>query len=147
MRFFFTYRPYNLFSWLVRTLTGQAYSHVAIQMEDGLVYEAVLGGCRRQTLDQFLHKNYVAHVAYLPGETPLMHMRAVNKLGASYDVPALLWFLLFLMADRLGWEIPRLVINPKWLLCSEYVHYIVTGDLETVTPKDIYREVDEASSL
>lgn len=60
------------------------------------------------------------------------------QCGSSYDVPALLWFLFYLWATRKGWEVPRIVINPKWLLCSEYVHYILTGREETVTPQDIY---------
>jgi hypothetical protein len=67
-----------------------------------------------------------------------MHNRAVSKLGSAYDVPALLWFLFYLLATRKGWAVPRLSINPKWMLCSEYVHYIVTGETETVTPGDLY---------
>lgn len=138
MRLLFTYRPYNLFSWLVRYVTKQPYSHVAIQLADGNVYEAVLGGCRKQSLHQFLLHNHVAAVSYVEGETPIIHNRARTKLGASYDVPALLWFLFYLWATRKGWEVPRIVVNPKWLLCSEYVHYILTGREETVTPQDIY---------
>jgi hypothetical protein len=138
MRLIFTYRPYNLFSWLVRKLTGQRYSHVAVQMHDGLVYEAVLGGCRRQRLHDFLKHNHVEAVVYTEDATPLMHSRAVSKLGATYDVPALIWFLFYLWATKRGWEVPRITINPKWLLCSEYVYYILTGDTQTVTPEDVY---------
>jgi hypothetical protein len=87
---------------------------------------------------EFLGPVAVGRVVPVFRETQAMHNRAVSKLGSAYDVPALLWFLFYLLATRKGWAVPRLSINPKWMLCSEYVHYIVTGETETVTPGDLY---------
>lgn len=129
---YFTYKL-SVFSLLVRFLTKQEYSHVAIYI-DGYVYDATIKGCQKQRLANFLKNNYVVEAIRLPqGDHSQQLQRAISKLGTAYDVPAILWFLLFLLGARL----PRLTINPRWLICSEYAWYILTGETKTVTPQEV----------
>jgi hypothetical protein len=136
MRVLFTKRTRNPFSWAVRKLTDKPYSHVAVEI-DGLVYEAVLGGCRVRTKAVFMGHNEL--MLSIPVALPIQAcgMRAWEKVGKAYDIPALFWFLLFLLCRRVGIKLPALKINPKWLICSEYAWYILTGELKTVVPAEV----------
>lgn len=136
-RVFFTAKVHP-FSYLVRLVTGQRYSHVAVELSDGRVYEAVGSGCRVVSRQEFFKRNQVVEVHYVVAE-PYAEERARSLLGRAYDVPAILWFLLVCLFERLtGKKLPRLTLNPRWLICSEYVWYIVYAQLATVTPKDLH---------
>lgn len=140
MRIYFTARL-SLFSLLVCWLTRKPYSHVAIGMPDGYVYEATWTGVHRIRLVDFFKKQQIKAVFPLDRH-PLEHLlRAKELLGRAYDVPAILWFLVVLLLARINIKVPRLTINPRWLICSEYVWYVVTGEYKTVTPDDVYEKI------
>ena len=137
----FTKRPNNLFSWLVRKLTKQEYSHVLLlDVATWQTYESRLGGCRKQS--GWHEKDVLVEVVTLPVLSEQQHAeliwRAESELGSAYDIPALLWFLLVIAARRVGVTIPPLHINPRWFLCSEYVWYILSGRKETITPDELF---------
>jgi hypothetical protein len=136
MRILLTKRPRNLFSWIVCALTGKPFSHVAVEVY-GFVFEAVLGGCRVRPEAAFWEHNELVLSIPLPRPPLAGHTRAWEKIGKAYDIPALFWFLLVLLCRRVGIKLPALKINPKWLLCSEYAWYIMTGEIKTVTPDEV----------
>lgn len=136
-RIFFTAKIHP-FSYLVRWITGQRYSHVAVELESGTVYEAVGSGCRKVSREQFFAKNQIVQVDYVHAEGYAKE-RAEAMLGRAYDVPAIIWFLVVCLWERwTGRKLPRLTLNPRWLICSEYVWYILTGQTATLTPKDVH---------
>lgn len=146
----FTRRPGSLFSWLTARLMGTEYSHVLyLDHETWQTYESRLGGCRSQP--GFNPRDAIVHVHLVKdsrNQVAQRHslsrlVRADSKLGTAYDVPALLWFLLVLLSARLGLNIPRLHINPRWMLCSEYVWYILSGKNETLTPAELHAKLQD----
>jgi hypothetical protein len=137
---YFTRRDYNPFSWAVRTVTGKPYSHVAVGI-DGFVYEAVLGGVRKVSVYDFTNHNVIVDAARVEVDNFVVFSRAMEKIGKTYDVPALFWFLIMLTAQRFKIKVKPLRINPKWFICSEYVWYILKNEIRTVTPEQIYLEV------
>ena len=141
MRVLFTYRTYNVFSAAVRVLTGQRYSHVAVELADGRIYESVGTGCRAVSRQEFFQKNEIVEVVVLP-EPAFAANRARAFLGRAYDIPAILWFLFVCLVERLtSKRLPRLTLNPRWLICSEYAWYILYAELATVTPADLYERI------
>lgn len=143
---YFTKRNYNFFSWTVRIATGKSYSHVAVQL-DQYVYEAVFGGVRKVHWSEFYERNWIVDSHYVECNEFIAAERARDKLGKAYDIPALIWFLVVLFANKLGITIKQIKINPKWFLCSEYVWYIMKGKLKTVTPEQIYLEVTRKNEV
>lgn len=137
---YFTKRDYNFFSWAVRTVTSKSYSHVAVGI-DGYVYEAVLGGVRKISVYDFAKHNVIVDAARIEVDRPAVLARATEKIGRTYDVPALFWFLIMLTAQRFNMQLRPMRINPKWFICSEYVWYIIKNEIRTVTPEHIYLEV------
>lgn len=137
---YFTRRDYNPFSWAVRKATGVDYSHVAIGTEN-TVYEAVLGGVRAVPTATFLKHNIVVDTLASPEDSLAAFIRARSKVGKAYDVPALFWFLFTLTAARVGIKVPKLSINPKWLICSEFVWYVISGKTETLSPPELHARI------
>jgi hypothetical protein len=117
---------------------------VGVICEDGFVYHADSKGAHKDTLEKFCHGAEAGSYS-IPndGNYKAMLERAQSKVGAKYDFPAILWFGFTLLMKTFSIIVPKIVVNPKWTVCSEYANYIIFGNTETILPEELVDKVWE----
>jgi len=124
-------RSKKIGSRLIRWGTQENWSHCGVVI-NGVAYHSDVLGCRLSSLEEFCAE---AEVFLMPKTiTEDQKNRAVVALGDKYDWGAIIWFSLSVLLKRIWIILPKLAINPKWFVCSEYATYILWGQNETDTP-------------
>jgi hypothetical protein len=125
---------------LIQWATQYHWSHVGVLCKDGLIYHSDSSGAHSATTEEFSKDSEIDFMPII-GDDDEMLARAQSRLGDKYDFPALLWFALVLFLKKISIKIPRLVINPKWIVCSEYAEFIVFGTASTSLPEELAMKV------
>ena len=125
---------------LIQWATQYRWSHVGVLCEDGYVYHSDASGAHKVTLEEFQKDSEIDFMTLL-GDANQMLARAQSRVGSKYDFPALFWFGLVLLLKRFSIKLPKLVINPRWIVCSEYAEYIVFGTTETLLPQELAMKI------
>ena len=132
---------------LIRFATGEEFSHIGIQLGDDKIYHSDSHGCRMTSIDDFVNGS-TARTFYFKVSNEAfkeMQMRAIEKLGNKYDFLGVIGFGVLLLLKRLGIRVKVPLMNPRWLICSEYAEYILMGTLTTSTPCEIVTKWEKFS--
>lgn len=117
---------------LIRWVTGENVSHVAIQIDE-VIYHSTMAGAGMSLAwhDTFTEKNTVVDRVSLPHcEKLLGRLRTIS--GEGYD-----WLLLFTLGlRRLGLLVP-LIDNPYRDICTEVITEQVLGIKDKLTPGEL----------
>ena len=134
----FSYKKKKLGSWLIRKASGEVYSHCVI-LYGTTVYESTGKGVIASDFRTWEKENTITNFKAIPQDGYLGEHRARALLGQCYDYPAIVWFGLVLLVQRLtGYKLPRLAINPRWLISSEFVWKVLFSENKSVTPREVY---------
>lgn len=138
-------RSTRIGSRLIRWGTDEPWSHCGILIGDQ-VYHSDTKGCHATPYEEFCAK---AETFTIPKElSEEQKARALKAVGYQYDWGAIAWFVLSVLFKKIRIILPRLTINPRWFVCSEYATYILWGKNETGTPGDVMNRVlDEQLKL
>jgi hypothetical protein len=139
-------------SWLIRKVTGEDCSHVAIYCPEYGVFESTFSGVRQVSLDQFLNEHDVCHTINYQVPSPVRHnthmmMWRLSKLvgqKAGYDYGALVFLALRLAARKLWLPFPKknLWQQTGMFLCVELVTKAVYGTEDSMlTPHQLYNKL------
>ena len=127
-------------SWLIRKITGEDCSHVAI-LQDGHVIHCDFTGVHLVTLEEFTKHSQIVHEAKLDQS---IDMKAVYEKHrhAWYDFGALsylgLRYLFPFLPKANLWQTTGMYI------CSEFVTEVVTGHEDSmITPYGLYCELTQ----
>jgi hypothetical protein len=124
-------RSKKIGSRLIRWGTQENWSHCGVVI-NGAVYHSDVQGCRLSSIEEFCSG---AETFLMPKTiSEDQKNRAIQALGDKYDWGAIAWFALSVLLKRIWIILPKLTINPKWFVCSEYATYILWGQNETDTP-------------
>lgn len=128
----------SLGSRLIRWVTGETVSHVAISWSDITYHSSMLGGgVNLVWTDTFLeHNTVVAEVPWTPDGSLRTRLRTVANEG--YD-----WVLLVTLGlRRLGLPVP-LADNPYRDICTELVTEHLLGIPDKLTPGQLLARLKE----
>lgn len=129
----------TLGSWLIRKVTGEPFSHCAIQIEYGeydFVIHASTDGVEILPLEFFIQHNRIQEVVDLPNQEPL-HANLHRYVKKSYDYFSLLWlglaFLCRWPLKRNNWAVT------KAFTCTELVTALLYGtENSVITPYGLF---------
>jgi hypothetical protein len=129
----------------IRFATGEEFSHIGVQLGDDKIYHSDIHGCRVCPITEFVEGNNVRSFYFRVEDQQFADMktRAAAKLGTKYDVLGLIGFGVLLLLKRIGIRVKVPMMNPKWMFCSEYAEYILTGRHSTMTPVEVLEEYRE----
>ena len=136
-------RSSKLGSKVIRAFTNEPASHIGVSFDGVTVYHSDAKGCRSEPIEQF-YKDSEVFVRHYAVPTAAMKMRALEKLGSKYDFLGLVGFGLFLLMKKLGIRARVPLMNPKWMLCSEYAEYILLGTHNTLTPVEVMSKYENS---
>lgn len=121
---------------VIRTFTGEAASHIGVSFDGKHVYHSDVNGCRTELIEKFC-KGSEVHTRHYAVPAAAMRMRANEKLGTKYDLLGVVGFGIFLILKFFGIKAKVPLMNPKWMMCSEYAEYILLGTKNTLTPLEV----------
>lgn len=127
--------------------TGEAYSHIGVRLGDSNVFHSDGHGCHLSTFKDFSAGSTVLSKRFIIDADDLdaARARAIEKLGTAYDFLGVVGFGICLILKRLGIRFKIPLMNPRWMMCSEYVEYILLNKNETRTPAEVLGEINENS--
>lgn len=123
-------------SWLIRRLTGEPVSHVAMRF-DALVVQSGIGGVQVESYARFAAKHTIIYRCPVEGDI----QKTAPYLGKGYDYGALFYLGLCYLAKSL--HIPYSKANlwnsSNLYICTEFVTSdILNKDDATITPYQLY---------
>lgn len=151
------------FSWLIRLIENTPYSHVYIKFyakkyDRYLVYQASGTQVNFISQERFNEEEVIVKEFILEVDEISMNKMiqfAIDNVGAPYGVKEIFGLGLVLLCRLFGKKIK----NPfgdgtKSFFCSQLVDYILSGPLnrnitfdpDLVTPKDIYKYLEETDN-
>jgi hypothetical protein len=130
-------------SCIIRWATREPASHIGVSFDGINVYHSDFKGCRVEKIEDF-YKDSEVFVRHYATPVASMKMRALEKLGSKYDFLGILGFALFLLFKFLGIRAKVPLMNPKWMLCSEYAEYILLGTYSTATPVEVMSKYENS---
>lgn len=130
---------------IIRFATGEEFSHIGVQLGDDKIFQSDAHGCRVTLIDEFVDGNVVRAFYFKVSEEDFkqMRVRAISKLGYNYDFLGVIGFGLLLLAKKVGIKVKIPLMNPRWMMCSEYAEWILTGKQTTLTPGQVLEQFRE----
>jgi hypothetical protein len=134
-------RSNKIGSRVIRSLTGEDISHVALETGEGVVVHSTFSNIHIDTVEHFRHNNEIVRsYQYVgPGSSALWEKRALSLEGGHYDYLAFFGTgFRLLMLKTVGWAVPALAhwATKGTYMCTEFVDTII-GDRESngqITP-------------
>lgn len=131
-------RSNKIGSRVIRFFTSEPASHIGVSFDGKTVYHSDSKGCRAESLEDFC-KGSETLVRHYAVPMAAMRMRANEKLGTKYDFLGVVGFGLLLLLKLCGFKAKIPLINPRWMMCSEYAEYILMGTKNTLTPIEVVK--------
>jgi hypothetical protein len=122
---------------------GERYSHIGIELREGLIFHSDKHGCHISTTKEFYEHTKAGLMIPLPCtwlDHTVMLERAIGAIDTRYDFLGVLGFGVFLLLRKVGLALPVPLMNPSWLMCSEYAEFILHGTKTTQTPVEVARD-------
>lgn len=138
-------RSNKLGSRLIRYVTGEACSHVALRLDSHLVIHAKFSGVDVDLWETFKRDYEVVHTLEPTGQVnteQIIAKLALNYEGSHYDYLGFFYLGLYLLAKRLGIS-SIFGQNNKWAkgpnyMCTELVGELVDGEKNSLlTPEQL----------
>jgi hypothetical protein len=114
---------------VIRWITGEDISHVALLLNAGVVVHAKFTGVDIDSLEHFLKENTVVRrYSYTGSDAINIEKRAMSLEGSSYDKLAFFGMGFYmLMMKYIGWSIPAF---SHWaergqFICTEFIDTII----------------------
>jgi hypothetical protein len=137
-----TRKSQKIVSKLIRWCTEEEWSHIGILI-GGNVYHSDFFGVSCIPVNEFTkHNDYKAfNVRSTTQQNAVILERCKEKMGRSYDFPAIIMFFVYFLLKKMGIRFHMPMINPRWLICSEFIAYVIWGKAETITPGEVLRRL------
>lgn len=135
MKVIFTYRPYSLFSWLIRLFTFSKFSHVALMLSSEYIVDATFKhGVKISTTEEFLKQYPLSRQTIVDIDIPNSSDTIgfiLKQLGKPYD-----WTAIVGIVTQRNWQ-----EDDSWF-CSELIEAAIKSggldrfreDVSRVTP-------------
>lgn len=159
---FSTPRKRKVISRIIRKVEGTEFSHISIaifnkRIQRYVTFEAAGLLTRCLELENWKHHNFPIKAFEIPCDTALetkILTKAIDTLGRPYGKKQLIGLLFVRLFGTFNIRIknPFSDGNSSYV-CSEYVGHLLKdlgfnlGDLDTVTPKDIYEVLEHGEII
>ncbi len=144
MDIIFTKNDRSLFSRVIRSVTHEPVSHVALRTGPFVVHSN-WKGINVTSFVKFQQQNKIIFSYPLEGSDSKLY-NVLNLEGSGYDLPALLYLGCKLALAKVGIKLPK---KNLWTLsgmyiCTEFVSYVIYGKEDSmITPYKLYLRLTE----
>lgn len=135
----------GIISRCIRWLTGEEWSHIGY-LSGGQVYHSDFYGVSKIPTKEFVKnatfKTYTIKTTVKQNEEMLDRAQLKLREGTNYDFPALFAFLFVFLLKKIGIRVKMPEINPRWMVCSEFMAYVIWDDPITLTPGQVLEKLE-----
>lgn len=123
----------SLSSKIIRTTTGEPFSHCAIEAY-GFVVHSSFRGVIIEPLSKFKENNIIVDKVNVGKGNSKLLKALSDSYGKSYDVPALFYLGLKLLLKKVGISLPKknLWQTTGMYLCTEFVTHVLDGEEDSL---------------